>query len=99
GAGDQGERLGSGDQRLKDLQAHFWLEVQHCQSFVLDRPGRVMRWGVPPNTRHAATGDLIHDDLLFSAALCSYLDLRTWGTTESGIIPPIDLFAGFLDVF
>jgi hypothetical protein len=87
------------DQRLTHLQSLFWLQVQHCQSTVLDRPGRLMRWGVPSNTRHAASGEIIHDDLLISAALCSYLDLRAWGTSESGIIPAIDPLEGMYEVY
>jgi hypothetical protein len=42
--------------------------VEHCQSTVLEGPGKKMRWGVPDGTRDDATGELVHDDLLVSAA-------------------------------
>jgi hypothetical protein len=41
-----------------------------------------MKWGVPDGTRDHATGELIHDDLLLSAALCAALDEQEW--TVSG---------------
>jgi hypothetical protein len=86
-------------EKRDDLQAQFWLEVEHCQSTVQDGPGRLMRWGVPPSTRHAASGEIIHDDLLISAALCSYLDLCHWGIAESGVIPAADPLQGMGHVF
>ena len=35
-----------------------------------EEPGKRMRWGVPDGTRDEATGELVHDDLLVSAAMC-----------------------------
>jgi hypothetical protein len=32
-----------------------------------------MKWGVPDGTRDDSTGDLLHDDLVISAALCALL--------------------------
>jgi hypothetical protein len=85
--------------RPDPLQEQFWLEVQSCRSTVLDAPGHLMRWGVPASTRDPLSGDLVHDDLLISAALCAYLDLRQWGTAESGLIPALDPLQGMSDVF
>jgi hypothetical protein len=85
--------------RLLTLQSLFYRQVQHCQSTVLDGPGRIMRWGVPANTRDADSGELVHDDLLISASLCSFLDLQDWGTAESGVIRPLDPLEGMGDVF
>ena len=85
--------------RLLTLQSLVYRQVQHCQSTVLDGPGRIMRWGVPANTRDADSGELVHDDLLISASLCSFLDLQDWGTAESGVIRPLDPLEGMGDVF
>ena len=63
-------RIANGELRIADLQAAFWKQVEHCQSTVLDGPGKRMRWGVPDGTRNEATGELVHDDLLVSAAIC-----------------------------
>jgi hypothetical protein len=49
-----------------------------------------MRWGVPDGTRHPITGDLIHDDLVISAALVTLLDDQPLGLAISKIIPALD---------
>ncbi len=54
-----------------ELQAEFWTQVENCQMAILDGPQKLMRWGVPDGTRDPASGELMHDDLLISAALCS----------------------------
>ncbi len=59
-------------------QETFWRQVEHCQSTVLEGPGKLMRWGVPDGTRDDTTGELVHDDLLVSAALCYALDGLGW---------------------
>ena len=56
----------------------FWQQAQHCQHEVLEGPGRIMRWGVPDGTRDEITRELVHDDELISAALCSILDEQEW---------------------
>ncbi len=66
-------------------QAVFWEQVEFCESRVLSGPGRTVRWGVPDGTRNPATGDLVHDDLLVSAAMCSLLDSQEWGLARSQI--------------
>ncbi len=73
-----------------ELQRLFWSQCTHCQLDIIPGPGRVMRWSVPEGTRDPATGDLVHDDLLISAALCAELDGLTWGTAESAVIPALD---------
>lgn len=60
------------------LQATFWREVEQCQYTVRPGPGQVLAWGVPANTRDAATGALVHDDWLLSAALSAVLDDQPW---------------------
>jgi hypothetical protein len=47
-----------------------------------------MRWGVPDGTRDPATNELVHDDLLLSAALCAALDARDWTTASPALIVP-----------
>jgi hypothetical protein len=82
-----------------DLQQLFWKQVQHCQSSVDTVPGRMIRWGVPDGSRDTLTGELVHDDLLISAALCAELDKQQWGVAESGVIHIIDPLQGLDRVF
>ncbi len=56
----------------------FWRQVSFCEFEILPGPQKRVRWGVPDGTRDPATGDLVHDDLLISAALCSVLDHQDW---------------------
>ena len=41
-----------------------------------------------------ATGDLVHDDYVLSAALVAQLDEETWGTGESQVIKQKDILEG-----
>ncbi len=68
-----------------DLQRKFWQQAEQCQSRVMDGPGKVLRWGVPDGTRSPETGELVHDDLLVSAALVSVLDGQEWGLARSSV--------------
>ncbi len=76
------------------IQGIFWKQVENCQSRVLDGPGKMMRWGVPDGTRDVETGNLVHDDLLISAAMCWVLDDETWGVAESVVIEAVDPLEG-----
>ena len=58
-----------------------------------------MKWSLPEGTRNLESGDLIHDDLVISAALCSILDDCEWGRAESTIIDSIDPLSDMGDVF
>ncbi len=62
----------------------FWQQVAQAQAEVLDGPNKLMRWGVPDGTR--VDGELVHDDVLISSALCSVLDDRGWAVTGSPVI-------------
>ena len=73
-----------------DLQELFWLQCQHTQMEILPGPGRMMRWSVPDGSRDPATGELLHDDLVISAALCAALEEMPWGVAKSEIIQPSD---------
>jgi hypothetical protein len=56
----------------------FWKELEFCQYEVLPGPARLMRWSVPDGTRDPASNELVHDDLLLSAALAAVLDQQPW---------------------
>jgi hypothetical protein len=76
------------------LQGLFLRQASHCRYEVLKGPAKTLRWGVPPSLRDPLTGDLLHDDLLVSAALCALLDEQewSWGLCPSVIIPPVSRF-------
>jgi hypothetical protein len=82
-----------------DLQRQFWLQVAHCQAQVLEGTQKQMRWGVPDGTRAPQGGQLVHDDLLISAALCAELESLDWGTGLSGVIAAQDPLEGLDGVF
>jgi len=72
--------------RFKDYfpaEESFWQQISFCEFEILDGPQKRVRWGVPDGTRDAATGDLVHDDLLISAAMCAVLDGGT-GRSDKG---------------
>jgi len=49
-----------------------------------------LRWSVPNGTRDPATGELIHDDWILSAALVAELDKCEWAQAHSAVIPATD---------
>lgn len=65
------------------LQQMFYRELRACR---LEPTGTGMnvRWGVKDGTRDPATGRLIHDDLVMSAALCVFEN----GSLPVGKLPP-----------
>ena len=80
-------------------QEAFWREVEHCQMEILPGPQRRMRWGVPEGTRDPATGALVHDDWVISAALAAELDGQGWGVAASAVVRGIDPVEGLGDTF
>ncbi len=76
-----------------DFQATFQQQLEACQSTILEGPGKLMRWGVPDGTRDPRTGELVHDDLALSAALCVALDGESWGLGLSDTVQPTDILA------
>jgi hypothetical protein len=82
-----------------ELQEMFWREVRACEGVVLPGPGQVLRWGVPDGRKDAQTREVLHDDLLISAALCVVLDNEPVGLGVSVVIPPRDIFEGMGKVF
>ncbi len=83
------EYVSNGDDQL---HSEFWTQVENCQYHILDGPGQMMRWGVPDGTRDQRTGELLHDDLVISAALVSELDAQPFGLAISKVLPSPDLF-------
>jgi hypothetical protein len=71
------------------LQHIFWKQCQSTQMEITTGPERRMKWSVPDGTRDE-TGEVIHDDLVISAALCSVLDEQEWGTAESAVVDAFD---------
>ena len=68
------------------LQTLFWRQVEGCQSEVVEGPGKMMRWGVPDGKRDPETGELLHDDLMVSAALCAVLDAQPWPDSGPALV-------------
>ncbi|HSF80938.1 MAG TPA: hypothetical protein VLA49_06870 [Anaerolineales bacterium] len=85
--------------RLANLQRVFFQQAAACQQQVMEGPGKTLRWGVPDGTRDQNTGELVHDDLLISAAMCSVLDDKDFGLAESEVIQSHDPLAGMKDVY
>ncbi len=83
---------------LAALQRTFWSQVESCQSQILEGPGKIIRWGVLDGSRDEASGELVHDDLLVSAALVGLLDGQEWGMAKSSV-KYHDPLEGFEDVY
>ena len=69
-----------------DEHGVFWQQLEFCQSEIIPGPDRKMRWGVPDGTRDPATGELLHDDLLISAAMCAVLDEQDWPMPGGAVV-------------
>lgn len=75
-------RAVEGDARFQEqgrLQTEFFHQAEFCQYEILPGAEKRMKWGVPDGKRDPANGELLHDDLLVSAALASVLDGQKWG--------------------
>ncbi len=82
--------------RFKDYtpaDEEFSRQLEYCQYEILEGPGKLMRWAVPDGTRDIATGELVHDDFILSAALIAQLDQETWGTGESTVVNQKDILS------
>jgi hypothetical protein len=84
----EGSHAEHGNQGLVSLRELFFRQAEYCQYEVVPGPGQVLRWGVPDTLRDPETGDLLHDDLLLSAALCAELDNLEWAMTGPAVIVP-----------
>jgi hypothetical protein len=63
---------------LYDIQKLYLTQLRHTMYAISTGPDKRISWGVPENTRDLETGNLVHDDLLISAALFSLLDNQSW---------------------
>jgi len=73
------------------LQAQFVEQCQRISFEVLPGPGQVCRWSIPTNARSFTTGELLHDDLVLSAALIFGIPDKVFlGSTDSIIIHATD---------
>jgi hypothetical protein len=96
---DANRQAGEHARELLDLQEEFWQQAEYCQMDVLEGANREMRWGVPDGLRSPAGGEMIHDDLLISAAFCAVLDGKEWGLAYSQVVAPNSIFEGMADAF
>jgi hypothetical protein len=72
------------------LQAQFYKQLAACTLELLPGPSKLIRWNVPDAARDSA-GELIHDDLLLSAALAAAMfEEKGLGTAESVVIRAFD---------
>jgi hypothetical protein len=74
----------------KDERDLFQRQAEHCRMEVVPGPERRLRWSVSETQRDPETGELLHDDLLLSAALCALLDAQEWGLARSEVIDAFD---------
>ena len=72
------------------LQDKFFKQLEFVVQSVAAGPGHLLSWSVPDGSRDPETGELLHDDLVISAALCTVLDDRSWGRAVSEVIAPVD---------
>jgi len=70
--------------------AEFWRQVQFCEFEILEGPQKRVKWGVPDGTRDPATGGLVHDDLLISAAMCAIFDAKDFYVSSPAFIIAAD---------
>ena len=80
-------------------QETFWLQIQHLQMEIRPGPNRTMKWSVPDGTRDPSTGDLIHDDLVISAALCATFEEMPWGYARSDVVQTYDPISDLGEAF
>ena len=77
------------------MQSSFFRQATFCEMQVLPGPNKTLRWGVPDGRRDPGSGELLHDDLLISAALCAVLDEQPWGRAESAVVKPAEWVMDF----
>ena len=81
------------------LRAIFQLQLENCALEILPGPNKLIRWGVPEGLRDPLNGELVHDDLLVSAALCAVLDEQRWGLANSSVVVAPDPLLDMDDVY
>jgi len=64
------------------------IQLDKCRAEILPGPGKTMRWGVPDGTRDERTGELVHDDDVVTASMCTLLDRMEWYVPLQAVIIP-----------
>jgi hypothetical protein len=72
------------------LRSQFDRELDACEYEILDGPGKLMRWGVAAEARDSETGQVLHDDLIMSAALTAVLDQQPWSLPGGFVVQAHD---------
>ena len=89
-----------GEDKGEGVQKEFWRQISFCEFEILPGPQKTVRWGVPDGTRDPADGNLVHDDLVISAALVAALEEQDWTAAGPTLIvrsndPLKDMDKGF----
>lgn len=80
------------ESEVYDERSEFWRQLDFVRMEVGD--SKVLKWSVPDGTRDPGSGDLMHDDLVVSAAFCAILDeVATTAEAKSAVIQPTDALA------
>ncbi len=69
-----------------ELHYRFLEQLRHIRHTL--QAGRILHWGTPNGATNPVTGEVLHDDLVISAALCSLLDDFSWSNGQSIVIQP-----------
>ena len=84
---------------LNKLHDLFFLQLQNIQYEIMQGPDKKIKWSVPETARDLNTGELIHDDIVLSAALLSLLDQQSWSVSSPAAVlkaaDPLDDMKGF----
>lgn len=72
------------------LRRQFERELDACEYEIVEGPQKLMRWSVAPNARDPESGEVLHDDLLMSAALCGVLDQQAWSLPGGFVVQARD---------
>jgi hypothetical protein len=85
--------------KLNTLHDLFFLQLQSTQYEIVPGPDKKIKWAVPEGARDMASGELIHDDLVISAALLAVLDDQNWSISGPAAVvkaaDPLDDMKGF----
>ncbi len=73
--------------------------MEHCQHTAREDSNKPVQRGAPEVRRDQASGELVHSDLLVSAALCTKLDKCVWGLAESEVIGSLDLLVRMEELY
>jgi len=73
-----------------DLKAVFNRQLDACEMRAAPGVEKRLAWGVPDGRRDPLNGELLHDDLLISAALCAALEGCTLPGGGTALVVPGD---------